>query len=137
MLDAKVNSCRFCAGNEEKFESRIIAKDEFSFFLHDAYPVSKGHILIIPHRHISSIFQATQEEKLCVLNSLQAAKDYLCENLSPQGFNVGINDGDAAGRTIPHLHIHLIPRYDGDIVDPRGGVRWVLPKKAPYWASNL
>lgn len=124
--------CPFCQIPPE----RIITQNEHAFAIRDAFPVSPGHTLIIPKRHIASFFETTQEEKTALLQLLDdvgvllAAPDVLNK---PDGYNIGINDGAAAGQTVPHLHIHLIPRYKNDVEDPRGGVRWVVPEKARYW----
>lgn len=88
---------------------------------------------MIPHRHVSSFFETTDEERGGLQVLLLAAKQQLDAEFAPASYNIGINDGPAAGQTVPHLHIHLIPRYEGDLPDPRGGVRWVLPDKARYW----
>lgn len=95
--------------------------------------VSPGHTLIIPRRHVGSFFETTANERASLLTLLDRAQMQLATQLRPQGFNIGINDGLAAGQTVPHVHIHLIPRFVGDVSDPRGGVRWVLPEKARYW----
>jgi diadenosine tetraphosphate (Ap4A) HIT family hydrolase len=92
--------------------------------------------LVIPKRHVRSFFDLTVAEQLDALNLLQRAKQDLDQQYAPQGYNIGINDGPAAGQTIPHLHIHLIPRYSGDRPDPRGGVRWIIPEKADYWSQR-
>lgn len=103
--------------------------------IRDAFPVSLGHTLVIPQRHIGSFFELTPVERDCMLELLAQAKAELDRSFQPNGFNIGINDGAAAGQTVPHLHLHLIPRYRGDVPDPRGGVRWVMPAKAKYWAE--
>lgn len=90
-------------------------------------------MLVIPRRHVASFFGITNEERLSMLRLLDEARGQLANEFQPDGWNVGINDGPAAGQTVLHLHIHLIPRYAGDLLDPRGGVRWVLPEKAKYW----
>ena len=82
---------------------------------------------------MASFFEITDAERTDLMSLLAAARDELERQFHPAGYNIGINDGTAAGQTVPHLHIHLIPRYTGDAVDPRGGVRWVLPDKAAYW----
>jgi diadenosine tetraphosphate (Ap4A) HIT family hydrolase len=101
--------------------------------IRDLYPVSPGHTLIIPRRHVGSFFELTADERGSLLGLLEAAKRELDVMRRPDGYNIGINDGPAAGQTVPHLHIHLIPRYQGDQPDPRGGVRWVFPDKAKHW----
>lgn len=112
---------------------RIAGGDAYGLIVRDAYPVSPGHTLIVPRRHTGSFFELTPDERNALLALLDQAKAELQRNYQPQGYNIGINDGPAAGQTVPHLHIHLIPRYSGDLPDPRGGVRWVIPEKARYW----
>ena len=102
----------------------------------DSYPVSKGHTLIIPRRHVASFFETTEEERHAMLKLLDEVKALLDSEHKPDGYNIGINNGPAAGQTVMHLHMHLIPRYAGDRPDPRGGVRWVLPEKAAYWEKK-
>jgi diadenosine tetraphosphate (Ap4A) HIT family hydrolase len=101
--------------------------------LHDGFPVSPGHTLIVPRRHIASPSEATPEEFAAIWSLLIEARAGIERELKPDGFNIGVNDGRAAGQTVMHLHVHLIPRFAGDSPDPRGGVRWVLPEKARYW----
>ena len=113
--------------------SRIIDRNHAVVVTRDAYPVTPGHTLVIPARHVATFFETTAEERSALLSLLDAAKQQLDAEFAPAGYNIGINDGAAAGQTIPHLHIHLIPRYPLDRVDPRGGVRWVIPEKAKYW----
>lgn len=99
----------------------------------DGFSISRGHALIIPKRHIASLFDATSDEREALYDLLAQVKIELQEKYNPDGFNIGINEGAAAGQTVMHLHIHLIPRYSGDLPDPRGGVRWIFPDKAAYW----
>ena len=124
-------SCPFCALPAERI---LILADE-ALVIRDAFPVSPGHTLVIPRRHIGSFFELTDAERACMVELLAKAKAELDLSFQPDGFNIGINDGAAAGQTVPHLHLHLIPRYRGDAPDPRGGVRWVLPAKAKYWVE--
>ena len=112
---------------------RIISESDLTFTIRDAFPVSPGHTLILPKRHVASIFDLDIMEKAAMLGALEEAKKDLDREFSPTGYNFGVNDGEAAGQTIPHVHVHLIPRYEGDTEDPRGGVRWVFPEKAKYW----
>jgi diadenosine tetraphosphate (Ap4A) HIT family hydrolase len=106
--------------------------NEGAFAIFDSYPVSRGHMLIIPHTHVRSFFDTSTEEKKYLLDLLEKAKDFLENRFHPDGFNIGINIGVAAGQSIDHLHIHLIPRYDGDMAEPKGGVRGVIPGKQKY-----
>jgi diadenosine tetraphosphate (Ap4A) HIT family hydrolase len=121
--------CPFCTLPDE----RIIDSNEMGFVIRDGFPISPGHTLIIPKRHVGSFFEISQEERDAMLDLLDQAKKVVDTELNPDGFNIGINDGPSAGQTVPHLHIHLIPRFKGDQEDPRGGVRWVIPDKAKYW----
>lgn len=124
-----MNACPFCTPDD----SKIILTNEHALALHDGYPVTPGHTLIIPRRHIASFFEATKEEHTAMLDLLAEMRRLLLAERDPDGLNIGINDGVAAGQTVMHLHIHLIPRYAGDTEDPRGGVRWIMPEMAPYW----
>jgi diadenosine tetraphosphate (Ap4A) HIT family hydrolase len=124
-----VKPCPFCNLPPE----RIIDSNDLALFIRDGYPVSPGHSLVIPKRHIGSWFEITPAEQQALLDLLAKAKAVLETELKPDGYNIGINDGPTAGQTVPHLHMHLIPRYKGDQEDPRGGVRWIIPEKAKYW----
>jgi len=121
--------CPFCTITLEK----MVAHDALTFTVRDTIPVSPGHTLILPKRHIAGIFEATKEEVAALWETMQQARSQLLKEFSPDGFNIGINDGLASGQTILHLHIHIIPRYKGDMPDPRGGIRWIFPDKAVYW----
>ena len=112
---------------------RIVLADMRAFAVRDSYPVSPGHTLIIPRRHVSSFFELSVEESDAVLRLLHSAKDQLQVELEPPGYNIGINDGIAAGQTVMHVHVHLIPRFASDSADPRGGIRNLFPEKAKYW----
>lgn len=124
--------CPFCSLPD----ARIIASGKYGVVVRDAYPVSPGHTLIIPKRHIGSFFELSADERHDLLALLDSAKAELDQEFKPQAYNIGINDGAAAGQTVAHLHIHLIPRYEGDRPDPRGGVRWIIPEKADYWSRR-
>jgi diadenosine tetraphosphate (Ap4A) HIT family hydrolase len=124
--------CVFCQLPRE----RIVSENEHAILIEDGFPVSLGHSLVIPKRHMASFFEASAGELVAMLDLIDLARGALQERHQPDGFNIGINDGAAAGQTVPHLHIHLIPRYQGDQTDPRGGVRWVVPAKADYWSQR-
>lgn len=121
--------CPFCALDDEQ----KIEITEHSFAFRDRYPVSQGHTLIVPRRHVASFFELNSDERQDLLELMVRCKDQLELEFSPDGFNIGLNDGPEAGQTVMHVHLHLIPRYKGDVEDPRGGVRWVLPEHARYW----
>lgn len=124
-------NCPFCYPDSCK----IILINTHAIAIHDGFPVTSGHALILPKRHIASFFEATKEEQAALFDLLAEMQQIIQAELTPDGFNIGINDGAAAGQTVMHLHIHLIPRYLGDTEDPRGGVRWIMPEKAPYWKN--
>ena len=121
--------CRFC----NLSSTDIVIANELAVVSRDSYPVSPGHTLVIPKRHVGSYFDTTTEERLALLELIDKAKLELDREFHPAAYNLGLNDGPAAGQSIPHVHFHLIPRYEGDRTDARGGVRWVLPEKAKYW----
>ena len=125
-------SCPFCA----PLASRVVDQNMHAVWIRDGFPVSLGHSLVIPKRHVGSFFEVGAEERAALLDLLDRARAAAIAEFHPDGFNIGINDGAAAGQTVPHLHVHLIPRYAGDVADPRGGVRWVVPGKADYWSGQ-
>lgn len=112
---------------------RIVMANDLAVAIRDGFPVSRGHTLILPRRHVVSFFAVTETERNAMMALLDATKAGLDAEFRPDGYNLGINDGQAAGQTVPHLHMHLIPRYAGDTADPRGGIRWIFPEKARYW----
>ena len=118
--------CPFCDEQNYEFEGDLV------FTKTDSYPVSKGHTLVIPKRHISDYFDCTESEVAELWALVDKTKNRLQDTHAPDGFNIGINVGEAAGQTVPHMHIHVIPRYVGDMDDPRGGVRGVIPNKQKY-----
>ncbi len=124
-------ACPFCTPSPES----VLHRAATALALLDRYPVTEGHTLIVPQRHVATWFEATPEEHHALFDELEVAREIVTRKHSPDGFNVGFNVGSAAGQTIPHLHIHLIPRYFGDAGDPTGGVRNVVPGKGNYLAS--
>lgn len=112
--------CVFC---NYLISKDYIAENELAFAIYDNFPVNKGHVLIIPKRHFASFFDATQEEMQAFYSLTNKVRELLDEEFKPDGYNIGINVGEAAGQTIFHLHIHIIPRYKGDVENPRGGIR--------------
>jgi diadenosine tetraphosphate (Ap4A) HIT family hydrolase len=126
----KMEPCPFC----HKIERReFTIETECAIAFLDAFPLSPGHSLIVPRRHESDFFKLTEVEELAVWRVVRDVRNDIETRLAPQGYNVGINIGFAAGQTVGHAHVHLIPRYRGDVDDPRGGIRWMIPAKAPYW----
>ncbi len=121
--------CPFCTPDPDQ----VFLQTDLILGLWDKYPVSPGHALLIPRRHVADWFEATPKEQQALTEALSTARTAIQEKYQPDGFNIGINAGEAAGQTIFHLHIHLIPRYQGDEADPRGGIRKLFPGKAEYW----
>jgi len=94
--------------------------------------VNPGHLLLIPFRHVAGFFEATDEEQAALLALVREAKRLLDDRFHPDGYNIGVNVGTAAGQSVMHLHVHVIPRYAGDMEEPRGGVRGVIPERRGY-----
>ena len=126
------NYCPFCDPEPGLlwFENRIAR------VIRDAFPISRGHTLVVPKVHIPSLFDLQPESQAALWSLVGEVRQRLTEEVHPDGFNVGLNDGQSAGQTVMHAHIHVIPRSDGDVPDPRGGVRWIIPKKARYWGEE-
>ena len=121
-------TCPFC----NPLADDIVAKNDLCYARWDRYPVSKGHLLVIPFRHIPDFFSMTAEEKQALLALVTSCKEVIEEDFKPAGYNIGFNVGVAAGQTVMHCHCHMIPRYVGDVPNPRGGVRGVVPGKRGY-----
>ena len=124
------NPCRFCSTRE------VTRRNEQAYCERDSYPVSPGHSLIIPFRHCASFFDLTSEEVTACMELLSQERKALDDEFNPDGYNVGVNVNTAAGQSIFHVHIHLIPRYKGDSSHPQGGVRQVIPEKSDYPRSG-
>ncbi|HJJ81739.1 MAG TPA: HIT family protein [Methanocorpusculum sp.] len=119
-------SCPFCGGEGE------ILGNELAFARYDAFPVSPGHLLVMSRRHVADWFDLTDDEQEAIFSLIREGKALLDAEFSPDGYNIGINCKEAAGQTVFHVHVHLIPRYAGDVENPRGGVRGVIPEKRNY-----
>ena len=119
-------ACPFCQPAE------VLLENDLACVIHDRFPASPGHLLILPRRHVADWFETTAQERLAMFDLADAAKTWLDGEFHPDGFNLGVNVGEVAGQTIFHVHLHLIPRYRGDVAVPRGGVRGVIPTKQSY-----
>ena len=119
-------TCPFCKPHAELFGNAL------AYVKADEFPVSPGHVLIIPRRHVSSWFDLTKEEHAAAVDLLITTKKYLDLEYHPDGYNIGVNCGEAAGQSIMHAHLHVIPRYAGDVSNPRGGIRAVIHAKQDY-----
>ena len=127
------NPCLFCNAKE----SGIAAENEFAYASYDSYPVSDFHCLIIPKRHVKDYFEMSDEELLACNDLITKIKnEILAKDKTVKAFNIGTNVGKMSGQSIMHCHIHLIPRREGDVENPQGGVRSVIPKKQHYKREN-
>ena len=129
MTQQQSKPCPFCPAKDHE----ILATHELAVAVSDSFPLTRGHALVVPRRHVASFFELTAEERQAMLDLLERAKAVIDSKYAPDAYNIGVNDGAAAGQTVMHVHMHLIPRYKGDADDPRGGVRWIFPRKADYW----
>lgn len=120
--------CIFC----KEPETELLCENELARAFFDKFPVNEGHTLIIPKRHVVTYFDATPQELAAINELVFEVKGILDKRYNPDGYNIGVNVNYAAGQTILHLHVHVIPRYDGDVDDPRGGVRNIKPNLVPY-----
>jgi diadenosine tetraphosphate (Ap4A) HIT family hydrolase len=125
--DRRFMDCIFC-----QIDRAILAKTKLSLAFFDGFPVSRGHSLVIPKRHVPTIWELSTEEYVDLFNLAREVKDLIQDQFEPQGINVGANCGQAAGQTVFHAHIHIIPRYSGDVPNPRGGIRNIIPGKGKY-----
>ena len=125
--------CAFC---ERIAEGELVAENDLAVAFFDAYPVSPGHCLIIPRRHEPDFLALSAAEQAAVWALVPLARAHIEKTATPDGYNIGVNAGEAAGQTIGHAHLHVIPRRRGDVADPRGGIRWVVPAKAAYWEKR-
>lgn len=120
------NPCLFCTPRG------VTRQNHLAYATRDSYPVSRGHSLIIPHRHCPDFFDLSAAEMAACMELLVGERSALDDELRPDGYNVGVNVGEAGGQSVLHVHIHLIPRFAGDHPDPRGGVRQIIPWNADY-----
>lgn len=126
-------ACVFCG---RPTAGKLVAENDLALAFHDAFPLSPGHCLVIPRRHEADFLALTQEEQAAVWALVGPVRRSIESERTPDGYNIGINVGEAAGQTVAHAHLHVIPRYRGDVVDPRGGVRWIIPARARYWEGR-
>lgn len=126
------SECVFC----NVAPNQVVTDDRHSLAFLDRYPITAGHTLVVPKRHVESIFDLPQNELSSVWRLVGEVREQLKAEFQPDAFTVGVNDGSAAGQTVGHAHVHVIPRRQGDVNDARGGVRWVIPERAPYWSGS-
>lgn len=130
-LGSETWSCPFCA---RIATGPLLLQARLAVAIEDRFPLSPGHSLVLSRRHEADFFALGDEELDDVVRLAVKLQHLVAERYRPDGFNVGINIGEAAGQTVAHVHVHVIPRYWGDVADPRGGIRWVIPERAPYWS---
>ena len=121
-MAADTTTCELCAPNE------VFAQNSLAYVRYDSNSLSRGHVLVIPRRHVANFFDMSAQEQAAVLALLNQARRLIQAQHSPDGYNIGVNIGKAGGQSRMHVHVHLIPRYAGDVPDPRGGIRCVLAK---------
>ena len=124
--------CPFCDIPRES----VVAESRHALAIRDRYPVSRGHTLVIPKAHAKTLFALSAEIQADVWRLVPRVRNKLQSASNPDGFNVGLNEGQAAGQTVEHAHVHIIPRFGEDVADPRGGIRRVLPEHAAYWKNE-
>lgn len=126
--------CIFC---QRIALGKVLLSNEHAVAFEDGFPVSHGHTLIVPRRHEADLLELKQEEQAAIWALVAPVRQMVeAADRLPDGYNIGVNVGAAAGQTIAHAHLHVIPRWHGDVADPRGGVRWVVPSKAAYWKAQ-
>ena len=108
--------------------AQVVADNAVAYARYDSHALAAGHVIVVPRRHVADFFDMTAEEQAAVLSLLNEARRLIAAKHSPDGWNIGVNVGKAAGQSRMHVHVHLIPRYAGDVADPAGGVRCVLQK---------
>ncbi|PKM93518.1 MAG: HIT family protein [Firmicutes bacterium HGW-Firmicutes-1] len=124
--------CYFC-DLYIKSRENVVIENEFAFAIYDEFPISVGHALIVPKRHYGDYFLSMEQDVQSMFSLIREMKQIICKEFNPDGFNIGINVGKYAGQTLDHVHIHLIPRYKGDVKCLEGGVRNIIPHKGSYW----
>jgi len=129
-----MSECPFCERIAERED--LYATTEFAVAFPDGFPVSDGHTLVVPKRHVSRAEQLERAEWAGMFDLVREVSRELASLPGVEGVNVGVNSGEAAGQTVGHAHVHVIPRRPGDVEDPRGGIRWVIPEKAEYWSQG-
>jgi len=127
-----MSSCPFC----DHAPSSLWIESASALALWDGFPISEGHTLVVPRCHVASLFDLPPSETASLWEFVTRVRAELTNRFGVEAFNIGLNDGRAAGQTVMHAHIHVVPRRDGDVAEPRGGVRWVIPEKADYWTKR-
>lgn len=128
------DGCPFC--RRIRFRRDLLSECDACVAFYDTTPLNPGHVLIIPKRHEPDFLALSPEECGAIVRMAQDIRAQIAEQLHPDGFNLGANVRTAGGQTIDHAHLHLIPRYLGDVPEPKGGIRWLIPERARYWADE-
>lgn len=127
-----MNNCPFC----NAAPSSLWLESASAVALWDGYPIAEGHTLVVPRRHVTSLFDLPASDLASVWEFVARVRAELAKRFRVESFTIGLNDGRPAGQTVMHAHIHVVPRREGDVPDPRGGIRWVIPKRADYWTRS-
>jgi ATP adenylyltransferase len=133
MENSHTSECPFC---DPQNSGEVILDRLLVYAIYDKFPVNPGHCLVIPKRHTNDYFTLSIEEQNACWDLVRRVKEFLDEKFHPDGYNIGLNNFPAAGQTIPHVHIHVIPRYIGDVERPEGGIRGVIPNKRKYLSGH-
>lgn len=121
-MPADARPCELCSLHDVLIEASL------AYVRHDNHSLSRGHVLVVPKRHVADFFDMTREEQSAIMELIHDARNLIQDKHAPDGYNIGVNIGKAGGQSRMHVHVHLIPRYAGDVPDPRGGIRCVLPR---------
>ena len=122
--------CIFCS---RLANGNIVAENGLAVAFEDAFPLNPGHCLVVPRRHEPDFLALAPEEQTAVWALVEQVRRHIDAGWRPDGYTIGVNCSEAAGQTVAHAHLHVIPRHHGDVADPRGGIRWIIPEKARYW----
>jgi ATP adenylyltransferase len=132
--DDAEDECLFC--RRIRLSEELLAERSACVALHDATPLNPGHVLILPRRHEPDMLALSSDELSSIMGLTQEIRGRLDQKYHPDGYNLGVNIGTAGGQTIGHAHLHLVPRYLGDVAEVKGGIRWIIPKRARYWVDE-
>jgi diadenosine tetraphosphate (Ap4A) HIT family hydrolase len=128
-----MQDCPFCSPDA----ADIAAENDLAYARFDPFPANPGHMLVIPFRHTASYFDLTADEQSAIHELIDRCREIVEERYAPDGYNIGVNIGPAAGQSVMHVHIHFIPRYHGDVEATRGGIRGVIPHRRDYPFKHL
>jgi diadenosine tetraphosphate (Ap4A) HIT family hydrolase len=126
-------ACVFC---DRLARGHFVAENDLAAAFADSFPLNPGHCLLVPRRHEPDFLRLALDEQAAVWALIAPVRRHIDTMVTPDGYNIGVNLGEAAGQTVAHAHLHVIPRHRGDVADPRGGIRWIIPARARYWEHS-